>query len=417
MQKHHSNPTKYAFVIAFIGLIMLVISNGLAVGGIPIFFKSVQDSLIGSGAVAKSEIQSAFAVGPAITIMLAGLAAPLGGLLIGSLGFRVVLTAGCILLGSGLLVYSNASSLTGVYLAHGFLGLSLCFIGVVPASSLVSAWFDKWRGAVLGIVLTGTNFGAILIPLIATPIMVSGDWRSALQWSSLLVWIVLLPMVLFLIKPETVDADSTRNEGVGTTLRDAIGDVRFWLLASAAALIFYCIFAVLQQFNLFMRSERFGLGPEAVRDFQVTLAIATILGKFGLGFVADHLGSVRTAALGATMMFGSTILLWFMDVGVISTFAMAFGFAYGGTFVILQIIARDLFGRKYFPRILGSVHFVQTLGGAVGLLMTGYLADFYGGDFTIAFKILAPLMLGAVTLLSTLAWVDRGRARLAEVSI
>lgn len=414
MQKHHSNPTKYAFVIAFIGLIMLVISNGLAVGGIPVFFKPVQDSLIGSGAVAKSEIQSAFAVGPAITIMLAGLVAPMGGMLIGALGFRVVLTAGCILLGAGLLIYSNASNLTGVYLAHGFLGLSLCFIGVVPASSLVSAWFDRWRGAVLGIVLTGTNFGAILIPLIATPLMVSGDWRSAMQWSSLLVWIVLLPMVVFLVKPKTFDDDSIRNEDVGTTLRDALGDVRFWLLASAAALIFYCIFAVLQQFNLFMRSERFGFGPEAVRDFQVTLAIATILGKFGLGFVADHLGSVRTAALGATMMFGSTILLWFMDAGLISAFAMAFGFAYGGTFVILQIIARDLFGGKYFPRILGSVHFVQTLGGAVGLLMTGYLADLYGGDFTIAFKILAPLMLGATALLFALAGFDRRIARGAE---
>lgn len=414
MQKHSSNPTKYAFVIALIGLIMLVISNGLAIGGIPIFFKPIQDSLVASGAVAESEIQSAFAIGPAITIMLAGLAAPLGGMLIGTLGFRVVLTSGCILLGAGLFIYSNASSLSAVYLSHGFLGLSLCFIGVVPASSLVSAWFDRWKGAVLGIVLTGTNFGAILIPLLATPLMMSGDWRSAMQSVSLLVWIVLLPLVLFLVRSKSGQMDSNPDTEDGATWGDALGDIRFWLLASAAALIFYCIFAVLQQFNLFMRSERFGLGPEAVRNFQVTLAVATIIGKFGLGFVADHLGSIRTATLGATMMFASTILLWFIDLGLIPAFAVAFGFAYGGTFVILQIIVRDLFGKRHFPRILGSVHFIQTLGGAVGLLMTGYLADLNDGDFTTAFKVLAPLMFLAAALLSTLSWFDRRSTRIPE---
>jgi len=101
-------------------------------------------------------------------------------------------------------------------------------------------------------------------------------------------------------------------------------------------------------------------------------------------------------------MFASTVLLWFINVDLIPIFAASFGFAYGGTFVILQIIASDLFGRRYFPRILGSVHFIQTLGGAAGLLVTGYLADSYGGDFTIAFKVLAPIMLGAFLLLSIL---------------
>jgi len=208
--------------------------------------------------------------------------------------------------------------------------------------------------------------------------------------------------------------DSNPDTEDGATWGDALGDIRFWLLASAAALIFYCIFAVLQQFNLFMRSERFGLGPEAVRNFQVTLAVATSFGKFGLGFVADHLGSIRTATLGATMMFASTILLWFIDLGLIPTFAVAFGFAYGGTFVILQIIVRDLFGKRHFPRILGSVHFIQTLGGAIGLLMTGYLADLNDGDFTTAFKVLAPLMFLAAALLSTLSWFDRRSTRIPE---
>ena len=402
MQKETSNPTAFAFVISLVALLMLVVSNGLAVGGIPVFFKPIQENLIALGLADNANIQSSFAIGPAITIMLAGFAAPIGGILISRIGFKLVLSFGCLLLGSGLLIYSNASSFVEVYASHALLGLSLCFIGVVPASSLVSAWFDRWRGIVLGVVLTGTNLGAILVPLLATPLMVKSDWRFSMQTLSLLVWFLLLPLVVFVVRAKPSEKDVAIVEDEGMTLMEALRDVRFWILASAAAIIFYCIFSVLQQFNLFMRSERFGLGPEAVRDFQVLLAISTIAGKFVLGFASDYLGSMRTALAGVFLMFASTLLLWFINVDLIPIFAASFGFAYGGTFVILQIIASDLFGRKYFPRILGSVHFIQTLGGAAGLLVTGYLADSYGGDFTIAFKVLAPIMLGAFLLLSIL---------------
>jgi len=416
MQKEKSNPPLFAFVVALVALIMLVVSNGLAVGGIPVFFKPVQNSLIESGAVSGSDIQSAFAIGPMITIMLAGLVAPIGGILIGRIGFKWVLTTGCLLLGIGLAIYSTADSLALVYISHAFLGLSLCFIGVVPASALVSAWFVKGRSAVLGIVLTGTNFGAILVPLMATPLIVARDWRFSMQMVSLLVWFLLLPLVIFVIRSKEPVETATDGVEEGVTLTQALSDLRFWLLALAAAAIFYCIFAVLQQFNLFMRSERFGLGPEAVRDFQVTLAVATIAGKFALGFLADYLGSIRTAVFGAALMLASTSILWFINIDLIAPFAIAFGFSYGGTFVILQIIARDLFGKRYFPRILGSVHFIQTLGGATGLYVTGYLADLYSGDFTTAFKIHAPIMLGAFLLLSFLFLSDKRAARIsAEV--
>jgi MFS family permease len=409
MKKESRNSTLFAIVIAVVALVMLVVSNGLAVGGIPVFFKPVQDSLIELGAVSQSEIQSAFAIGPAITIMLAGLAAPLGGILIGRIGFKMVLMTGCLLMGAGLGIYSTAESMPMVYIAHGFLGLSLCFIGVVPASSLVSAWFDRWRGTVLGIVLTGTNFGAILIPWIATPLIVAGDWRSSMQSVSLLVWFVLLPMVLFLVRsrPSPEPAGESAQAEEGMTLSETLRDVRFWILAGAAALIFYCIFSVLQQFNLFMRSDRFSLGPEEVRNFQITLAVATIFGKFVLGFIADYFGSLRTAVMGAFWMMVSTAILWFIEIELIRTFAIAFGFAYGGTFVVLQIIARDLFGNRHFPRILGSIHFIQTLGGAAGLMVTGYLADLNAGDFSVAFKVLAPLMAGATLLLMTLVFFHR----------
>lgn len=392
-------------------MLALIVSNGIAVGGMPVFFKSVQADLIASGAVRAEEIQSSFSIGPALTIMLAGFLAPLGGYLIDRIGTKWVMVIGCLLLGSGLFVYTRAGNLNGVYLAHALMGASLCFIGVVPCSSLVSKWFDRYRGAALGIALTSTNFGAILIPQIAAPLIASDGWRTAMLYTSALVWVVLLPAVLLLVKDPkqglevAVDLRAPSSDGVG--LRGALTSVSFWILALCAALIFYAIFAVLQQFNLYMQSPKLGYDLGGVKVFMSSLALWSVFGKFGTGLIADRLGAVRSLIVTASVMFVSTLLL--LDVGpwAVGVFAAVFGLGYGGTFVILQMIAADLFGKREFPRILGALHFIQTSGGAIGLLATGYIADANGGDFTLAFRVLIGIMGGAILLAIALQFRSR----------
>ena len=154
------------------------------------------------------------------------------------------MVAGCLVLGGGLIFYSFVTSPAGVYISHSLLGLSLGLVGVMVQTVLVSNWFRRKRGSAMGIVLTGTSFGGVLIPVIATPLISAYGWRSALQLLSLLVWLVLLPASLFLVKDKAADVgtslDGDENpqpsnpeptKVEGSTFREALGSPVFWIIA------------------------------------------------------------------------------------------------------------------------------------------------------------------------------------------
>ncbi|HYE73181.1 MAG TPA: hypothetical protein VEF04_07620, partial [Blastocatellia bacterium] len=67
-------------------------------------------------------------------------------------------------------------------------------------------------------------------------------------------------------------------------------------------------------------------------------------------------------------------------------FLIPFGLAYGGSFVVIQVLAVERFGLRDVGRILGIVAVIETCGGATGLLLTGIIARQFGGSYAVAFK-------------------------------
>jgi MFS family permease len=74
-----------------------------------------------------------------------------------------------------------------------------------------------------------------------------------------------------------------------------------------------------------------------------------------------------------------------LSASTVFTFLIPFGFGYGGTFVLLQRIAADYFGNRDYPKILGVLIVIETVGASIGGLVTGRMADAAGGDYTTAF--------------------------------
>jgi hypothetical protein len=101
--------TYYGWVIVAVATLALVVSNGLSINGIPIFYKFVQTDLVALGAVPAENIQSVYGYGPGLTFFLAGLIAPVGAYLLERFRPKNMMIFGCFILGSGLLIYSSAS--------------------------------------------------------------------------------------------------------------------------------------------------------------------------------------------------------------------------------------------------------------------------------------------------------------------
>jgi len=411
MTETPKNKFFYGWIIVGISTLALLISNGLSIGGIPVFYKHVQTDLVNSGAVAPDRVQSVYGLAPALTFLFAGFLAPIAGYLIQKLKARTMMVIGCFILGGGLLIYSQATAPPFIYLAHALLGTSLGFVGVLVCTVLVSNWFTRRRGAALGIVLTGTSFGGVIIPLVATPLIQNYGWRTAMILISLIIWIILLPAAIFLVKNrpseigEVPDGKSGQRSAVsgqteetedqspktedrhlkGLTLGEALRTPIFWIFSLCAALIFYAIFVVSQQLNLYLQGSRIGFTAQQASFVQSLLFALSVIGKFLFGFLSDKFPPTRVMLVSATTMFLATLVFLFFNDKTVYLFAVFFGLNYGGTFVLLQLLVADYFGLKEYGKILGVITVIETIGGAAGTIITGRIADANGGDYTQAF--------------------------------
>jgi MFS family permease len=392
----------YGWVILAIATFSLVISNGLAIYGIPAFYKFIREDFVKSGAVAANQAESFIANGASLTFLLAGFFSPVAGWLIQKYNLRVLMAIGCVILGSSFILHSQAETANAVYLSRILMGISLGLIGVLINTILVSNWFRRLRGTAIGILLTGTSIGGFIVPPIATALILQYGWRFSMILLSLLVWIVLLPAVIFLVRSRPADMgllpdnDSRVEQSdngksrikknlAGFTLGEAVRTPLFWIFAFCAALIFYPIFVTGQQFILYLQTEKIGLSPQNASYALSALFAVSVGGKFLFGFLSDKFSPTRVMLMCCSVMFLASLALLSLTANTAFLFLIPFGLGYGGTFVLLQRLVADFFGMREYGKILGVIMLIETIGAAIGGQITGKLADAAGGDYTQAF--------------------------------
>lgn len=386
----------YGWVIVAVSTLALLISNGLSIGGLPVFYKPIQEELLALGSVTAETKDAVTGLGAGLTFLLSGIFSLAAGLAADRVSPRGLMIAGTGVLGGGLLFYSVVTVPSGVYLSHSLLGLSLGLVGVMLQTVLIANWFRRRRGLAMGIVLTGTSFGGVIIPILATPLIGSYGWRPALQILSLIVWLVLLPAMIFVVRNRPadmgleIDGESTTltddiRRADGVRFADALQMPLFWLIASCAMLIFYPIFTVSQQFNLYVQNN-IGVSREVAGAAQSVLFATSVGGKFLFGWLCDRYPTRLVIMACCGVMFASTImLLGFLNASTIFIFLVPFGLGYGGTFVLIQLLAVESFGLRDIGKVLGSITLIETLGGFLGSVITGRIASANGGDYTPAF--------------------------------
>ena len=420
MTETNKNKFFYGWVIVGISTLALLISNGLSIGGLPVFYKPIQEDLLQIGSVTAQTKDAVTGLAAGLTFLLAGIFSFIIGLFIRRIGLRWLMAVGCVALGGGLFFYSFAAKPLDVYLSHSILGLSLGLVGVMIQTVLIANWFRRKRGMAMGIVLTGTSLGGALIPVFATPLIAGYGWRTALQILSLLVWLVLLPAVVFFVRDkaqdvganfdgDTADGEQRAVSGeqfenkdssngqipnskfqipkpeVGFTFGEALKSPLFWVLGLCAALIFYPIFTISQQFNLYLQNT-IGVSRETASVAQSVLFVTSVGGKFLFGWLCDRFPTRVVIMICCGVMFLSTLmLLGFLSSGTIFIFLIPFGLGYGGTFVLIQLLTVESFGLRDIGKILGAITLIETFGGFLGSVITGRLASLNNGDYTLAF--------------------------------
>ncbi|MCB1597025.1 MAG: MFS transporter [Gammaproteobacteria bacterium] len=405
MTKQDSKAFYYGWVIAFASGFILLITNGMTLGGLNVFDKPLIESLNESmgGSVTLAGLKTR----DAITLAVSGLLAPLAGAAADRFGVRPLMVLGALLLSAGYFLYSTVDSLDQIYWIHLLFASALASCGLIVIVILISRWFVRDRGLALGIALAGTSLGNGTLPPINAALMGEIGWRASFAWMSLLP-LLLLPVIFFVIRERPADlgaqqppAQRTAGHSPvlgGMSLSEAFRTRNFWLLALIAMTSFFAIIGTQAHLNLYMLGRGFSQ-MDAGFSYTVLFYLG-LCGKVINGFLADRLGKkpVFVAALGI-MLAGTAVLRLPAASGIWIGLAM-FGLGWGGLYTLLQLLAADYFGPRHLGKILGAITVLDTLGGGLGPPMIGAIRD-NTGSYDLAFLLVAVLV-GLAFILSTL---------------
>ncbi|MCP5328188.1 MAG: MFS transporter [Steroidobacteraceae bacterium] len=401
MTKQYGGTFYYGWVIAIAAGFILLIGNGMTLGGLNVFDKPLLAALNESagGGVTLAGLKTR----DAITLIFGGLMSPIAGAAADRFGVRPLMVVGALFLAAGFFLYSTVDSLSQIYWIHLMFAAGLASCGLVVVVILISRWFIKDRGLAMGIAIAGTSLGNGTMPPVNAALIGEFGWRATFAWTSLLP-LLLLPVIFFVIRERPTDlgpqkpaAGSVLATG-GMSLSEALRTRNFWLLAFIAMFSFFSIIGTQAHLNLYMLSRGFSQ-MDAGFSYTVLFYVG-LCGKLLNGLLADRLGKKRIFVATLAVMAAGTLVLALPQSGSIWAGLVLFGFGWGGLYTLLQLLAADYFGPRHLGKILGVITVLDTLGGGLGPPILGAILD-KTGSYDAAFLPVIVLV-GFAFILSTL---------------
>jgi MFS family permease len=328
---------------------------------------------------------------------------------------------GALLTALGLILVSRSTSLWHFYVAFGLMaaaGTSL--LQIVPLTTIVANWFERYRGTAIGIVSAGSGAGQLaLLPLIQLLVERIG-WRHTYLVLGLAILLIPTTLIwLFLYrrpedrglsigdetgrrrgrgeagtKTETGESGRGNRGGGGSevvildkewadvdwTLRAAKRTFRFWTLALIMAL--FAIGSLLISVQLVAY-----LGDKGYSSILIALVLflqgmLNMVGELFGGFLCDRIGREKTLTLSFVTFVICIVLLnmagAFTSTALVYVFLLFYGIGQGMAPPAIMISVSDLFQGKHLGSILGVIVLGGYFGGAIGAWLSGRLFDLTG---------------------------------------
>ena len=403
----------YPWLMAVMGMLVLLVSNGLTVTGLTAF----DESLLKDFGWTRSELK----LRDLITLVLAGWMAPFLGALIDKVGPRKLVLAGIALLAALYAAYAHIHSLAHLYWIHVGFAAVLVAAGLNVAVIFVSQWFATHRGTAIGIALVGTSLGGMVFPKLGVHLMQSMDWRAALLWEAAIPLAFLVIAFLFVRSPrpggiqpwgaDTLAAKAAAGKPAAASLPDlsyqqAMRTRTFWVLAFVAMTTFFSIMAVAS--NLFLHMRDLGFEPATAGNGLGLMFGLAMVGKFIFGFLADVLPAKRVFLLNLSIMAAGALILATMRADLIWYSLALFGLGWGGLYTMIQLLAVNAFGLSAAGKILGTITLLDATTAGLGIWVTAKIFDLTK-SYHIAFSLICALIVLAL-LAATLVRDERARA-------
>ena len=346
----------------------------------------------------------------AITAMSisAGILSPIVGGLMDRSSLRRIMSVGIAGLVGGYLALSFVTSFGQVLVVFAVgMAAAQAMAGPIAGTVLLSRWFDKRRGAVLGIAISGIAAGTMIFPLVIQFLFDHFHWREALRVLALILAVCTIPALALIVnRPEDrgLHADGAQAPpapapgapppAAALTTGQIVTDPAFWLLALVVTTVLAGMMGAVT--NIVPMARDLGTEANAAALIISVYAGTGFITKLGFGALADRLHprvlmfvilaafSAGMAALGFARTGYSTILLGAGLVGM------------GGMMIPLQsFLAPRIFGLQVVGKAVGLLGLASLCGLLAAPPIFGFIFD-RTGSYSAIFFTFAALALAAM---------------------
>ena len=356
----------------------------------------------------RAETAAIFSVGFATSMLIT----PFIGVAINRIGPAVVMAAGSVLVGGGLVLAAFAGDRSLIFLSLGCAVVGGAIIlGYTGHAYLMPFWFVRRRGLATGLAFSGAGVGSILLFPWWQEIIRDDGWREACLTMALILFVVVLPLNLLFQRrrpadlglepdgapaakmasptPAGGDPGTSSDAAVPDTvvdpewaardwsLREAMATARFWWLSLGLFFGMYVWYAV--QVHQTQYLGEIGFSATAAAFALGLVGLFGVVGQIGMGGLSDRIGREWAWTL-STLGFAfcyvllltmrdnpSQFLLWLMVAG---QGALGYGLA-----SIFGAILAEVFQCRRFGQIFGVFGTIISIGAACGPWLTGELYD------------------------------------------
>jgi MFS family permease len=359
----------YGWVVVGAGAMMTCIGFG-AMLSLAVFLQPISDAMGWS--------RSGVSAAAAIDFLCMGFAAFFWGALSDRFGTRIVVLAGSLLLGAGLVAASQATSLWQFQLSFGVLIGIAAGSFYAPMVAVASAWIEQHRSLAVALVSAGMGVAPLTVAPSASWLITTYDWRIAMLVIGIASWALLIPASL-LVRPAPQTAVPSTTGGatapeVQWTAAQAFRTPQFITLALAH---FACCAAHSGPiFHMVSYAMICGIAPLTAVTVYSLAGFSGLGGRLLLGAMADRLGA-KPVLVGGLFVQALSVATY-LAVGQLGEFyalSVVFGLAYGGVMPLYAVLVREYFGARIMGTVFGAVSAFASLGMALGPLAGGWVFD------------------------------------------
>jgi MFS family permease len=293
-------------------------------------------------------------------------------------------------------------------------------VGFAAASMLVITlyignWFQKGRGTLTGVALSGSGIGsAIASPIVTACIERFGYQTAYLGFVGFTLLTILPVMLLCPLTPQEVglvpygaDEPEERANGEGSgdktgdrtagdrtnstadgdkTASPATDDLSLKLVYASPTFVVLVLFVV----SIVLITTLSGHMASLAQDFGYTAQVGALLlsasmvgnvvSKFALGAIADKIGAFKAIVCSLVTTVAGLVLI-LLNLGGQGTL-LASGFLYGTSFSIgslgISLLVRHLFGDAQYSDAYATISLVTSCASALGVTAAGLAYDVTG---------------------------------------